>query len=322
LLDDLALNPPGSTPTMALLFGSPAIDQGSCPGFTADQRGAARPSDFPSIANVGDGCDIGAYEVEALAADFEGSPQSGVAPLAVTFTNLSSGDYDSCHWDFGDETTSDICDGPEHVYENTGLYTVTLTVTGTFGEDTTEKVDYIEIFQEPEADFEGSPLSGVALLLVSFTNLSSGEYDTCYWDFGDGNIVEDCYDPEHVYEITGTHSVSLTVSGAAGDDTIEKADYIVVLLGPEADFEGSPLSGTAPLTVTFTNLSTGEYDTCHWDFGDESTSDICADPDHVYENTGLYTVTLTVTGAFAEDTEEKADYIDLRDHSFLPLVLR
>jgi hypothetical protein len=54
----------GTTPTMALLSGSPAIDQGNSFGLTTDQRGFVRPSDNSGIANAsgGDGSDIGAYE--------------------------------------------------------------------------------------------------------------------------------------------------------------------------------------------------------------------------------------------------------------------
>ena len=49
---------------MALLPGSPAIDQGKSFGITTDQRGRARPYDFPAIPNAGggDGSDIGAFE--------------------------------------------------------------------------------------------------------------------------------------------------------------------------------------------------------------------------------------------------------------------
>jgi hypothetical protein len=55
----------GPTPTMALLPGSPAIDQGRRFALTTDQRGAPRPFDFFSIANAagGDGSDIGAFEL-------------------------------------------------------------------------------------------------------------------------------------------------------------------------------------------------------------------------------------------------------------------
>ncbi len=54
----------GSTETHGLLPGSPAIDAGSCNGTTADQRGKPRPIDVPSIPNVDDGCDIGAFELQ------------------------------------------------------------------------------------------------------------------------------------------------------------------------------------------------------------------------------------------------------------------
>ncbi|HSH38803.1 MAG TPA: choice-of-anchor Q domain-containing protein [Chthoniobacterales bacterium] len=56
----------GTTPTMALLAGSPAIDQGLS-SLPTDQRGADRRSDFSTIANVegGDGSDVGAFELSA-----------------------------------------------------------------------------------------------------------------------------------------------------------------------------------------------------------------------------------------------------------------
>ena len=55
----------GPTLTMALLPGSPAIDQGNSFGLTTDQRGLPRPLDSPAVANPGggDGSDIGAYEL-------------------------------------------------------------------------------------------------------------------------------------------------------------------------------------------------------------------------------------------------------------------
>ena len=55
----------GPTPTLALLQGSPAIDQGKSFGILTDQRGRVRPFDIPELVNVagGDGSDIGAFEV-------------------------------------------------------------------------------------------------------------------------------------------------------------------------------------------------------------------------------------------------------------------
>ena len=66
LLGSLTANG-GPTPTMAPAEGSPVIDAGSAFGLTTDQRGLARPSDFPSLSNAGDGSDIGAVEVQVPA---------------------------------------------------------------------------------------------------------------------------------------------------------------------------------------------------------------------------------------------------------------
>lgn len=77
----------GTTDTMELMEGSPAIDKGTssnvqlpplaknqrsqnvrqniAPLVTTDQRGEMRPSDFFNIPNTGDGADIGAFELTA-----------------------------------------------------------------------------------------------------------------------------------------------------------------------------------------------------------------------------------------------------------------
>lgn len=90
----------------------------------------------------------------------------------------------------------------------------------------------------------------------------------------------------------------------------------------QADFFGSPTNGIIPLAVLFTNLSTGDYDTCLWDFGDGATSPVCHDPTYVYTSWGTYTVTLTLSGPGGTATETKADYIFAEPRRvFLPLVL-
>ena len=55
----------GTTPTMAPLPGSLAIDNGLSNGLSTDQRGASRPFDFGSVANAGggDSSDSGAFEL-------------------------------------------------------------------------------------------------------------------------------------------------------------------------------------------------------------------------------------------------------------------
>jgi PKD repeat protein len=73
-----------------------------------------------------------------------------------------------------------------------------------------------------------------------------------------------------------------------------------------ADFYGTPTSGTEPLTVDFTDQSTGSIDTWSWTFGDGGTSS-AQNPSHTYTSAGTYTVTLTVTGPGGSDDEVKVD---------------
>jgi hypothetical protein len=77
---------------------------------------------------------------------------------------------------------------------------------------------------------------------------------------------------------------------------------------PVAGFWASPTTGTAPLTVQFTDASTNAPTAWSWNFGDGRTS-IAQSPSHTYSTAGTYTVALTVTNAGGSDTETKAGYI-------------
>ena len=55
-------------------------------------------------------------------------------------------------------------------------------------------------------------------------------------------------------------------------------------------------SGSAPLDVSFTDLSTQQPTSWSWDFGDGGSSSD-QHPAHTYIASGVYTVSLTVTNA-------------------------
>jgi uncharacterized repeat protein (TIGR01451 family) len=76
-----------------------------------------------------------------------------------------------------------------------------------------------------------------------------------------------------------------------------------------ADFTASPLSGFAPLNVSFQDVSTGNPTSWSWQFGDLFTSSL-KDPVHKYQYPGLYTVILTATNPWSTDTVTKSDYIN------------
>src|SRR5262249_42283939 len=81
-------------------------------------------------------------------------------------------------------------------------------------------------------------------------------------------------------------------------------------LVPVASFAGNPTSGLKPLTVTFTDSSSGTITNRFWDFGDGSTTNTTATAlSHVYINASTNTVTLTVTGPVGSNTQSIANYI-------------
>jgi PKD repeat protein len=70
---------------------------------------------------------------------------------------------------------------------------------------------------------------------------------------------------------------------------------------PQAGFTASP--GDGPRKLHFTNTTLGApLMTYHWDFGDGSPASSDANPDHAYAQPGEYTVTLTVTSRYGQDT--------------------
>lgn len=77
-------------------------------------------------------------------AQFAGVPIEGFVPLSVQFNDLSTGSPDIWAWNFGDETGSSI-KNPTHLYTEAGEYTVTLTVTNSFGSNTRIQTAYVKV---------------------------------------------------------------------------------------------------------------------------------------------------------------------------------
>ena len=252
-------------------------------------------------------------------ADFSATPTSGAAPLSVQFTDASTGTVTSRSWDFGDGGTSTE-QNPSHTYSSAGTYTVSLTATGPLGNDTKTRTSYITASSQPvaapTADFSATPTSGAAPLTVQFTNATTGSVTSWSWSFGDGGTSAE-QNPSHTYNSTGIYTVSLTATGPGGSNTKTRTSYVTVtapsqpvqpVAAPTADFSATPTSGAAPLTVQFTNATTGSVTSWSWSFGDGGTS-AEQNPSHTYNSTGIYTVSLTATGPGGSNTKTRINYI-------------
>ncbi len=249
-------------------------------------------------------------------ADFTSTPISGLAPLNVQFTDISTGDITSWAWDFDNDSNVDsTLQSPANTYNNPGVYTVSLTITGPEGSDTETKIDYITVVNTPPvADFTALPLNGDAPLNVQFTDTSSGVITSWEWDFDDNSIVDSTLqNPQNIYNNPGIYTVSLTVIGPGGSDTATKIDYITVTEpAPVANFTATPTNGAPPLNVQFTDASTGNITSWAWDFDNSggAPDSTLQNPQYSY-NAGIYTVSLTVTGPGGSDTLTKPSYINV-----------
>ncbi|AKB34208.1 Chitin binding protein [Methanosarcina siciliae HI350] len=174
----------------------------------------------------------------------------------------------------------------------------------------------------PVADFEAEVTSGIGPMIVNFTDLSTGSPDTWEWDFNnDGTVDSTEQNPSYTYTSAGTYTVNLTVANANGTDSEVKIDYITVSESstpaePVAAFTADVTSGTAPLTVNFTDQSTGSPTAWAWDFDNDGNVDSTEqNPSYTYNAAGNYTVNLTVENAAGSDFELKSDYIEVSEAS-------
>jgi len=177
----------------------------------------------------------------------------------------------------------------------------------------------------PAASFTRTPSTGVVPLTVAFSDTSTSLVDAWLWGFGDG-VTSTVQHPTHTYTRTGSHTVTLAVSGPTGSDAITRTSAVTVTPPPlTADFLGSPTLGIPLLPVTFADHSTGPaVDRWRWDFGDGITSTE-QHPSHIYSLLGDYAVTLTVGSGAEEDTVVKPAYVHVVDEiwaTYLPLVLK
>ncbi|NLZ31394.1 MAG: PKD domain-containing protein [Methanomicrobiales archaeon] len=240
--------------------------------------------------------------------NFAAYPPSGHAPLMVSFTDLSQGDISSRYWEFGDGNTSTL-QNPAHIYTSPGSYTVNITVTSNDVNYTVSKPDFITALPpQVNANFIANPVSGDTPLVISFTDVSDEDVSSWFWDFGDGN-TSTLQNPVHTYSLPGIYTVSLSIEYDGGSDTITKPNYISASYPyPTANFEGSPVSGDAPLLVHFTDLTANNPTSWVWSFGDGSIS-YMQHPTHTYNMPGTYQVTLSATNVRGTSVKSVPAYI-------------
>jgi len=241
-------------------------------------------------------------------ASFTSNVTTGAIPLTVGFTDASTNTPTAWSWSFGDGSTSTE-ENPSHTYTSAGTYAVTLTATNYGGGNSVTSTGYITATAaiNPVASFTSNVTTGTIPMSVGFTDTSTNSPTDWTWTFGDGYYAY-TENPSHEYTEAGTYSVTLTVTNDAGSDTVTETSYITVASEPVAAFTADTTTGTAPLTVKFTDTSTNSPTDWTWTFGDGYYSYI-ENPSHTFMSSGQYSVTLTVVNNAGSDTVTHSSFI-------------
>jgi gliding motility-associated-like protein len=234
-------------------------------------------------------------------------PTTGCTPLVVTTNNTSTGGNLTYQWYIDNVLTSTAVNiAPVTFTAPAGNlvanHTVHLIVSNHCG--TRDSLVNITVHPAVVANF--TPLNSTICQggSVTFTQSSFGDNLTYAWDFGNGNTATTAGPHTQVYNVPGTHTVSLIVNGFCGADTLTAT--VIVNPMPVADISAVPLTGCEDLSVNFTNNSTagGTY---AWTFGGSATpasSTAYTPPTVLFPNPGVQTVTIAVTvlGCVSRDT--------------------
>lgn len=227
-----------------------------------------------------------------------GTLSNGGSTMKGTYSDTASGESGSFTWVLSDPNHFSgtwILQG--HSYPMTGqkgpqvtqvatTYSGSTSVSRTYTTQTTAA-------QGPaiRAGFSTDKTTGSIPLTVSFSDTSTGSPDQWYWDFGDGTHSTE-RNPAHTFTTEGSFTVTLRAE--KNGQTSSKSLVISTSGLPlTANFVADKTSGTAPLTVTFTDTSTGSPSTWIWELGNGQVS-YDRNPEITYQGQGAYTVKLTV----------------------------
>jgi len=122
-------------------------------------------------------------------------------------------------WNWGDGQTSTGGSTASHLYAVAGTYTVTLTVTDTIGQSSSISHNVIVVVDNPPAASFTITCSGRSCKADASASTDDHGIASYQWSWGDGQATTGGPTTSHVFAVTGTYTVGLTVTDTAGQST-------------------------------------------------------------------------------------------------------
>ncbi len=249
---------------------------------------------------VSDDLTITVYEEPTVSFEITGV-DGGCTGTIINFDDTSTGGANivNWQWSFGDGGINSINTGtPSYQYNVSGQFNVGLIVTdanGCVGSLTQDNL--VSISDPPTVAITTNPNPPTSCdppLVVTFSanatsNSPLGDALTYNWNFGVGPNSTAQNPPAVTYSTEGVYNVSLVVTD--DNNCSRTVTQVVSVTAPTADFSAvGGENGIVCSEVTFINNSTGSNPV--FDYGDGTTG---SSIQHVYDEPGVYEVTLTVS---------------------------
>ena len=236
---------------------------------------------------------------QACEAHFDAHPAQN-SILTMHFEDHSQGDIRTWTWEFGDgaSVTVHFPNNPNatHTYQAPGFYNVCLTVQGFDSLCLSTLCKTVAVYDSIpgcQAQFTYYPDSTNTTNSMQFVDLSSGNPNSWFWNFGDPQSgmsnTSTIQNPVHNFVTPGIYYVCLTIHGPSGQSTW----CANVEVGPGPNCVNYFTYSSIGLSVHFEgHLPNSNPNAFVWDFGDNQ-SGIGENIIHTYATPGIYYVTLT-----------------------------
>ena len=268
---------------------------------------------------------------------------TGVDVVSVQFTDTTTNSPNTWNWSYQGIKNGNVTktifsqsQNPLVSFYGANNYSITMNATNANGGNDTTQTTWINVSASPSLpvpSFTSNVTSGTAPTAVSFTDTSVLNPTGWIWSFtnatpGNNTLTQFSVlqNPMQVFG-GGNWNIFLNVTNSSGYNTTTNNYWINISAPgtpPVASFTYTPSSGTSPLSVSFTDTSTGAPTSRNWTFRNATGNNTpisfstVQNPVQVF-GIGNYSIALNATNAIGSNISAQASWVNV-SAPIIPLV--